>query len=85
MELMELILNAKVSENQYVGVACGKLDQSCEVLSKKNHLLYLNAKDDSYEQISTSDAMKSYKIGIFFLSGAFFEKFEIQSDPVAKE
>ena len=49
MELMELILNAKVSENQYVGVACGKLDQSCEVLSKKNHLLYLNAKDDSYE------------------------------------
>lgn len=37
LEPMEMILTAKAAENQYVGVACGKLDQSCEVLSKKNH------------------------------------------------
>ena len=52
--------------NQYVGVACGKLDQSCEVLSKKNHLLYLDTKDDSYELIPTSEKMKPYKVAIFF-------------------
>lgn len=45
LEPMELILTAKAAENQYVGVSCGKLDQSCEVLSKKNHLLYLDTKD----------------------------------------
>lgn len=66
MKPMELILTAKAAENQYVGVSCGKLDQSCEVLSKKNHLLYLDTKDDSYELIPTSEAMKPYKIGIFF-------------------
>ena len=49
LEPMEMILTAKAAENQYVGVSCGKLDQSCEVLSKKNHLLYLDTKDDSYE------------------------------------
>ena len=54
------------AENQYVGVSCGKLDQSCEVLSKKNHLLYLDTKDDSYELIPTSEKMKPYKVAIFF-------------------
>lgn len=49
-----------------IGVSCGKLDQSCEVLSKKNHLLYLDTKDDSYELIPTSQSMKPYKIAIFF-------------------
>ena len=34
LEPMEMILTAKAAENQYVGVSCGKLDQSCEVLSK---------------------------------------------------
>ena len=57
---------AKAAENQYVGVSCGKLDQSCEVLSKKDHLLYLDTKDDSYELIATSEKMKPYKIAILF-------------------
>lgn len=62
----ELILTALEAENQYVGVSCGKLDQSCEVYSRKDHLLYLDTKDDSYELIPTSPAMKPYKIAIFF-------------------
>lgn len=62
----ELILTAKAAENEYVGVSCGKLDQSCEVYSKKDHLLYLDTKDDSYELIPTSPAMKTYDIAIFF-------------------
>ncbi|MBQ0144511.1 MAG: hypothetical protein KBS78_04965, partial [Bacteroidales bacterium] len=41
----ELIEMAKAAENNYVGVSCGKLDQSCEVLSRKDHLLYLDTRD----------------------------------------
>lgn len=63
---MEMILTAKAAENKYVGVSCGKLDQSCEVFSKKDHLLYLDTKDDSYELIPTSPVMKPYKVAIFF-------------------
>ena len=62
----ELILTALAAENNYVGVSCGKLDQSCEVYSKQDHLLYLDTMDDSYELIPTHPDMKPYKIAIFF-------------------
>lgn len=62
----EMIMTALDAENNYVGVACGKLDQSCEVYSKKNHLLYLDTKDDSYELIPQHLDMKPYKVAIFF-------------------
>ena len=62
----ELIAIAKEAENKYVGVSCGKLDQSCEVYCRKNHLLYMDLKDDSYELIPDNPAMKPYKIAIFF-------------------
>ena len=62
-EMVEIALEA---ENSYVGVACGKLDQSCEVYSKKDHLLYLDTKDDTYELIPTHPDMKPYKIMVFF-------------------
>ena len=62
----EMILTALWAENQYVGVSCGKLDQSCEVLSRRNRLLYLDTKDDSYELIHTPSKMKPYSIAIFF-------------------
>lgn len=62
----ELISTAFDAELNYVGVSIGKLDQSCEVLSKRNHLLYLDTLDDSYELIPESPTMKPYKIMIFF-------------------
>lgn len=62
----EIIAIAQSAENVYVGVACGKLDQSCEVLSKKDHLLYLDTLDGSYELIPQHPNMKPYKIAIFF-------------------
>ena len=62
----ELIMTALAAENNYVGVSCGKLDQSCEVYARKDHLLYLDTQDDSYELIPTNPAMKPYKIAIFF-------------------
>ena len=50
LEEREMIQLAQQAENRYVGVACGKLDQSCEV----------------YELIPNSPAMKPFKIAIFF-------------------
>ena len=66
LEEREMIQLAQAAENRYVGVACGKLDQSCEVYCRKDHLLYMDMQDDSYELIPTSPAMKPYKIAIFF-------------------
>lgn len=62
----EMINTALEAENDYVGVSCGKLDQSCEVYSKKDHLLYLDTQDDSYELISQNPQMKPFEIAIFF-------------------
>ena len=66
LEEREMIQLAQAAENRYVGVACGKLDQSCEMYCRKDHLLYMDMQDDSYELIPTNPAMKPYKIGIFF-------------------
>jgi Galactokinase len=62
----ELITISKEAENKYVGVSCGKLDQSCEVYCRKNQLLYMDMRDDSYELIPQNPNMKSWKISIFF-------------------
>ena len=63
---LEMILTAQAAENQYVGVSCGKLDQSCEVFSQKDKLLYLDTKNDSFELIDTKTSMKPYKIAVLF-------------------
>lgn len=62
-ELIEVALSA---ENDYVGVAVGKLDQSCEVYSTKDHVLYLDTKDDTFELVPPHPAMKPYEFAIFF-------------------
>lgn len=66
LEPFELIGIAFDAEKNYVGVNVGTLDQSCEVLSKKDHLLYLDCRDNQYELIPTNPNMKPYKIAIFF-------------------
>jgi len=62
----ELISIAHWAENEYVGVKVGRLDQSCEVYSKKDHLLYLDIKDDSYELIPKNPDMKPFEIAVIF-------------------
>ena len=66
LEPQELIEISKEAENNYVGVSCGKLDQSCEVYCKKDHLLFMDLLDDSYELIPNPASMKPFKIAIFF-------------------
>ena len=62
----ELINIAFDAEKNYVGINVGTLDQSCEVLSRANHLLYLDCMDGHYELIPEHPAMKPYAIAIFF-------------------
>lgn len=62
----ELITISQEAENKYVGVSCGKLDQSCEVYCKKDNLLYMDLLNDSYELIPQHPDMKPYKFAIFF-------------------
>lgn len=62
----DIIRIAQQVENSYVGVSCGTLDQSCEVYSRANSLLYLDTRDGSYENILQPDNMPEYELGIFF-------------------
>lgn len=62
----ELIDIARQAEYDYVKVACGILDQSCEVLCKKDSLLYLDTKDRTHKIIKTPKKMKPYSIMIIF-------------------
>ena len=66
LEPLEMIAFAMDAENSYVGVSSGKLDQSCEIYSKKGHLLYLDTQDDSFELIPEAPSMPDYEIAIFF-------------------
>lgn len=62
----ELIEIAKEAENLYVGVACGRNDQTCEVYSKKDSLLFFDTLDFHKEVVPQNPNMKPYGIAIFF-------------------
>ncbi len=62
----EMIQIALEAERDYVGVSVGTLDQSCEVYSRRNQLLFLDTKDGSYELIPHHPAMKPFRIAILF-------------------
>lgn len=62
----EMIEISKEAENLYVGVNSGKLDQSCEIYCRKDHLLYLDTKDDSYHLIKENPNCPEYEFIIFF-------------------
>lgn len=42
LDQQEMIRVSYEAEHDYLGVSVDTLDQSCEVLSRKNHLLYLD-------------------------------------------
>ncbi len=78
----ELIEIAESSEKNYLGIANGKLDESCEVYSKKNHLLVMDTLDNTYQLLETPKSMK-YDIGIFFSGiekGLDSSKYNIRTD-----
>lgn len=66
LEQQDVINLALEAEKHYVGVPVGTLDQSCEVLSRKEHLLYLDTQNGRYELIPQQPDMKPYKIAVIF-------------------
>ena len=62
----EIIKLSQEVENKYVGINSGILDQSCEIYSKKDKLLYLDTSTGKYELIPKNDKMKPYEIAIIF-------------------
>ncbi len=62
----ERITLAREVENSYVGVQCGILDQSCEVLCQKEKLLYLDTRNQKYELLAYPEMGQAFGIGIFF-------------------
>ena len=62
----QMIQIAYEAESQYVGVNIGKLDQYCEVLCKKDQMLYLDCKDGDYSLIPASKKMKPFQIALLF-------------------
>ena len=47
-------------------VSCGMLDMSFEVFCRKDHLLFLDTLDDSYELIPNNPNMKPFELAVFF-------------------
>ncbi|MBR2828503.1 MAG: GHMP kinase [Bacilli bacterium] len=62
----EMIKLVQEVENKYIGVNSGLLDQSCETLSKKDHLLYLDIQNNTHKLIEKSPKMDPYEIAIIF-------------------
>jgi len=63
LELIELAFEA---EHGYIGLNLGKLDQSCEVLCRSDHLLYLDTRDESYRLLPAPANMPAFDILVFF-------------------
>lgn len=62
----ELIRLAIYEERQFIGLNVGKLDQSCEVYCRKDKLLYLDTRDDSFDLIEPGNEMPEFDIAIIF-------------------
>lgn len=62
----ELIALAHWAETKYIGLNNGILDQSCEVYSRANQLLYLDTRDSSFSLIPQSEELPFYDILIVF-------------------
>lgn len=62
----ELIDTALCAEKNYVGVNVGRLDQTCEVYGKKDHLLFLDTLTDSIELIPKNCNMPDFEVAIIF-------------------
>ena len=66
MDESALISVAMQTENEFVGVRCGKLDPSCEVYSRKDHLLYLDCLTDAHRLISWPEKRLPFGIAVLF-------------------
>ncbi len=62
----ELITLAEEAENKYVGVACGRMDHSCEIYSRKDKLLYMDFKSGSHRLASYPDNTARFEFLVLY-------------------
>ena len=62
----ELINLAIAVERDYIGVNVGKLDQSCEVYCRKDHLFFLDTQSDSQKLYHVPSQMPDFEIAVVF-------------------
>lgn len=51
IDMVEMALLAQKAEHNYVGVKCGIMDQFSSAMGKKDHAIFLDCKDLSYELV----------------------------------
>lgn len=62
VNMIDMALIGQRAENRYVGVNCGIMDQFASAMGKKDHAIFLDCKDLSYELIPLD--LNGYKIVI---------------------
>jgi galactokinase len=60
----ELALMSQATENQFVGVNCGIMNQFIVTLGKANHALLIDCRDLSYQEVSVPANVASYPSAI---------------------
>ncbi|MGI6084975.1 MAG: galactokinase [Acetivibrionales bacterium] len=51
LDMVEIALISQKAEHDYVGVKCGIMDQFASAMGKKEHAIFLDCKDLSYEHV----------------------------------
>ncbi|NLL67814.1 MAG: galactokinase [Clostridiaceae bacterium] len=51
IDMIEMALISQKAEHNYVGVMCGIMDQFASAMGKKDHAIFLDCKDLSYEHV----------------------------------
>lgn len=51
IDMVELAKLSQKAENQYIGVNCGIMDQFASAMGKKDHVIFLNCRDLSYQLV----------------------------------
>jgi len=62
IDMIQMALICQKAENNYVGVNCGIMDQFASAMEKKDHAIFLNCRDLSYQHVPLN--LKGYKIVI---------------------
>ncbi len=62
IDMIEMAIIGQKAENNFVGVNCGIMDQFASAMGKKDHAIFLDCKDLSYELVPLK--LEGYKIVI---------------------
>lgn len=63
LEVINLVADI---EHEYIGLKNGILDQSVNVLSKNNHLLYMDTKTNDYKLIKKNESMPEFEVIVVY-------------------